>query len=180
MATLFFENGQSTSNIEDISNALSPLGVQLSHWPIEPSIQSILQKESLDEKEKQRVLEGCDGYFQQLKDTLGYQSCDLIVLHEKIDGLDTILAKFDKTHTHDDDEVRYIVDGEGVFGFTRPDGSQVELQVVGGDYINVPQNTEHWFYLTSGKRIKAVRYFTTMVGWVPVYTNKEIRLQRQT
>lgn len=180
MATLFFENGNSTSDLETISTELSSLGVQLSHWPIEPSIQTILQKTALDDREKQRVLEGCDGYFQQLKNRLGYQSCDLIVLHDKVDGLDTILAKFDKTHTHDDDEVRYIVDGEGIFGFTRPDGSQVELKVMGGDYINVPQNTEHWFYLTTTKRIKAVRYFTTMEGWIPVYTNTKINLPRQT
>ena len=49
---------------------------------------------------------------------------DLIVLHDAIPNLDQALAKFKPAHTHDDDEVRYIVDGEGVFGFTMPDGVQ--------------------------------------------------------
>jgi 1,2-dihydroxy-3-keto-5-methylthiopentene dioxygenase len=46
------------------------------------------------------------------------------------------------------------------------------------EYINVPENTEHWFYLTPSRRIKAVRYFTTMEGWVPEYTGKEIRFRQ--
>ncbi|MEC4818987.1 MAG: hypothetical protein SAK29_37790 [Scytonema sp. PMC 1069.18] len=41
------------------------------------------------------------------------------------------------------------------------------------EYINVPAGTEHWFYLTSAQRIKAVRYFTGTQGWVPQYTGKE-------
>jgi 1,2-dihydroxy-3-keto-5-methylthiopentene dioxygenase len=43
--------------------------------------------------------------------------------------LNTLLSKFNRCHTHADDEVRYIIDGEGVFGFVRPDGSQVELTI---------------------------------------------------
>jgi 1,2-dihydroxy-3-keto-5-methylthiopentene dioxygenase len=73
--------------------------------------------------------------------------------------------------------VRYIVAGEGTFGFVRPDGNQLELTVQAEEYINVPENTEHWFYLTPSKRIKAVRYFTTTEGWVPEYTSTEIKLR---
>ena len=67
----------------------------------------------------------------------------------------------------------------GVCRFTRPDGSQVELLVEAEEYINVPKDTEHWFYLTKENRIKAIRYFTTMEGWSPVYTDTPVRLERQ-
>jgi 1,2-dihydroxy-3-keto-5-methylthiopentene dioxygenase len=36
--------------------------------------------------------------------------------------------------------------------------------------INVPAGTENWFYLTAAQRVKAVRYFIGMEGWVPEYT----------
>ncbi len=135
----------------------------------------MLAKDALSDTEKEQVLQGLDRYFQQLKETAGYQSRDLIVLHPDIPNLDALLAKFDKCHTHADDEVRYIVAGEGVFGFVRPDGSQVEVTVKPEEFINVPANTEHWFYLTPTRKIKAVRYFTSTEGWTPQYTGTEIR-----
>ena len=56
----------------------------------------------------------------------------------------------------------------------RPDGTQVELTVQPQEYINVPAGTEHWFYLTPKRRVKAVRYFTNTEGWVPEYTGTPI------
>lgn len=88
-----------------------------------------------------------------------------------------MLSRFNQCHTHADPEVRYIIAGEGVFGFVRPDASQVELTVQPEDYISVPSNTEHWFHLTTSRQIKAVRYFTTTEGWVPEYTDTEIRFR---
>ncbi|MDJ0566530.1 MAG: cupin domain-containing protein, partial [Microcystis sp. M49629_WE12] len=105
----------------------------------------------------------------------GYQARDLIVLHPEIPNLDTLLAKFERCHTHADDEVRYIIDGEGVFGFVFADGSQGELTIQPQEYINVPAHSEHWFHLTASKRVKAVRYFTSTAGWVPEYTETVIR-----
>lgn len=99
----------------------------------------------------------------------------MIVLNSDTPNLDTLLSKFNRCHTHADDEVRYIVAGEGVFGFVLPDGSQVELTIQPEEYINVPAETEHWFYLTEQSKIKAVRYFTTTEGWLPEYTKTEIR-----
>ena len=179
MATISFEDGTHSGSMDHISAALAPLNVTLEHWPVVPEAVQLLNKAALSDAEKSAVLAAFDESFKRLQSEAGYQSCDLIVLHNQIEGLDALLSKFERTHTHDDDEVRYIIDGEGVFGFTRPDGSQVELLVQAGDYINVPRETEHWFYLTSSKRIKAIRYFTTMDGWAPNYTDREIRMRRQ-
>ena len=112
-----------------------------------------------------------------MQESQGYQSRDLIVLNPQVPNLDALLAKFDKIHTHADNEIRYIIDGDGVFGFVLPDQTQAELTVEPEEYINVPAGTEHWFVLTESRRIKAVRYFTTTEGWVPEYTGREIRVQ---
>ncbi|BCL34741.1 hypothetical protein NSMS1_11880 [Nostoc sp. MS1] len=99
-------------------------------------------------------------------------------MHPGIANLDGLMAKFDQIHTHADDEVRYVIDGEAIFGFVCPDGSQVELTVQPEEYINVPARTEHWFYLTPARRVKAVRYFITTEGWTPQYTGREIRTRQ--
>lgn len=179
MAVLQLEEGTTYTQLSDIEQELAPLNVQLNRWPVgdNPEIQSLLAKDALSDEEKEKVLQALDGYFEELKQSSGYESRDLIVLYPEVPNLDTLLSKFNRCHYHTDDEVRYIVAGEGIFGFVRPDGSQVELTVQPEEYINVPANTEHWFCLTPSKRIKAVRYFTTTEGWTPEYTDTEINFR---
>lgn len=172
MARLALESGTTLTDLAKIQAEMAPMGISLASWPTgdNPELVALLAKPGLADVEKEQTLGHLDGYFQQLKDNAGYQSRDLVVLHPELPNLAQALSRFSPCHTHDDDEVRYIVDGEGIFGFVRPDGSQVALTVEAGEYINVPKNTEHWFVLTEKNRIKAVRYFTTMDGWTPVYT----------
>ena len=180
MAILRLEDGTTYTQLGDIGRELASLNVQLNRWSVgdNPEVHRLLAKDALSDEEKEQVLQALDGYFEELKASAGYQSRDLIVLHPDVPNLDALLSKFDSCHYHTDAELRYIVAGEGIFGFVRPDGSQVELTVQPEEYINVPENTEHWFYLTPSRRIKAVRYFTTMEGWVPEYTGKEIRFRQ--
>ncbi len=180
MAILRLEDGTTYTQLGDIARELASLNVQLNHWSVgdNPEVHRLLAKDALSDEEKEQVLQALDSYFEELKASAGYQSRDLIVLHPDVPNLDALLSKFDSCHYHTDAELRYIVAGEGIFGFVRPDGSQVELTVQPEEYINVPENTEHWFYLTPSRRIKAVRYFTTMEGWVPEYTGKEIRFRQ--
>ncbi|NCJ05238.1 cupin domain-containing protein [Synechococcales cyanobacterium C] len=179
MAILRLEGGTVLREGDAIAAQLSPLGITLKHWPVgvDPTLKAYLAQPALDDVAKEKVLSGLESYFTQLQTEGGYQTRDLIVLHPQLENLDTLLAKFSRPHTHDDDEVRYVIDGEGIFGFVYPDGRQLELTVEAEDYINVPAHTEHWFYLTSARRIKAVRYFSGTEGWVPHYTQTEIRLQ---
>lgn len=163
MAILQLENGTTYTQQSDITRELASLNIQLNRWPVGDSaeIQNLLAKDALDDNQKEQVLQALDSYFQQLSESAGYQDRDLIVLHPDIPNLDTLLSKFNKCHIHADDEVRYIVAGEGIFGFVRPDGSQVELTVQPEEFINVPANTEHWFYLTASRKIRAVKHKVT-------------------
>ncbi|GAA6623477.1 1,2-dihydroxy-3-keto-5-methylthiopentene dioxygenase [Scytonema sp. NUACC26] len=180
MAILKLEDGSQHTDLNKITQELAPLNIQLNRWTVgdDGQLHQLLAQDSLNEDEKEQVLTSLDSYFKQLQQTTGYQTRDLIVLHPGIPNLDVMLSKFDKIHTHAENEVRYIIDGEGIFGFVRPDGSQVELTVQSEEYINVPVGTEHWFYLTPAKRIKAVRYFTGTEGWTPEYTGTEIRTNK--
>jgi 1,2-dihydroxy-3-keto-5-methylthiopentene dioxygenase len=174
MAILQLENGKILTDLEQIGERLRTLSIQLQQWPVGGNALTLLAQPSLQDDEKEQVLRSLDHYFDSLE---GYQSRDLIVLNPNTPNLDGLLEKFSRPHTHADDEVRYIVDGEGVFGFVCPDGSQMELTLQPEEYINVPAGTEHWFYLTSLRRIKAVRYFVDTLGWTPEYTATAIRMQ---
>jgi 1,2-dihydroxy-3-keto-5-methylthiopentene dioxygenase len=174
MAILQLENGQTLTDLDGIRQRLAALSIQLQRWPVGDSALALLGQPSLQEPEKEQVLRSLDHYFDSLE---GYQSRDLIVLNSDTPNLDSLLEKFSRPHTHADDEVRYIVDGEGVFGFVCPDGTQMELTIQPEEYINVPAGTEHWFYLTPLRRIKAVRYFVDTSGWTPEYTTTAIRMQ---
>ena len=179
MAVLQLENGKTLTDLMEIGQHLAVLNIQLKQWPVggDAVTQTLLAQPNLQDDEKEQVLRALDHYFERLE---AFHARDMIVLNPKTPNLEGMLAKFSRPHTHADDEVRYIVDGEGVFGFVCPDGTQMELTIQPCEYINVPAGTEHWFYLTPQRRIKAVRYFVDTLGWTPEYTNTEIRMQAVT
>lgn len=176
MAKLKLPNGETLTDLTQIREALAPLKIEISHWPIEKTekVGKLLSQDVLSDAEKESLLGELDWRFLEQKNKYGYQTRDLIVLHAQTPKLDELLKIFDKCHTHSDDEVRYIVDGSGIFGFCLPNKEQVLLTVQGEEYIRVPSGTEHWFVLDSKRRIKAVRYFTSKEGWVANYTGTPV------
>lgn len=176
MARMIFPNGSETKEFPEIEKRLARLGITLRQWPAPSNAraQALLAQQALSDAEKEELLLLVEDRFTELKRDKGYQTRDLICIHEGIPNLGDMLAKFDKIHTHADDEVRYILGGSGYFGFVEPDGGQFLLEVTGGDYINVPKNTEHWFEMKGCTRCKAVRYFIDTSGWTPMYTGRPL------
>ncbi|EMY78628.1 ARD/ARD' family protein [Leptospira weilii serovar Ranarum str. ICFT] len=172
MATIVRQNGLGPiRETNEVKSFLKERGIDYDHWKVPPNASNLTDKEVLADNEKEELLKTLDNRFETLKEKEGYQSRDLIVLHPNVSGLNDMLAKFDRVHYHTDEEVRYIVDGSGVFGFALK-GEKFLVHVVKDDFISVPRNTNHWFYLDDNKRIKAVRYFQDMSGWVPNYVEE--------
>lgn len=155
----------------EISQFLKENGVLFKRWPTPAEVKPLLGKGTLTPEEQQQVLKAYKPQLDKERVERGYVQADIVVLSAQTPNLETMLAKFDKTHFHDDDEVRFIIDGEGVFGF-EPEGKPAySITVTTGDYIIVPAKTWHWFTLTSPKSIKAMRLFKDMSGWTPHYKN---------
>ena len=53
--------------------------------------------------------------IEEMKRRGGYVTADVIDVNPATPNLDVMLAKFDKEHTHDEDEVRFILAGRGIF-----------------------------------------------------------------
>ncbi len=126
--------------------------------------------DQLDGMEDQEILAAFEEPIQKLKAEGGYVTADVINIKPDTPNLDAMLAKFDREHTHDEDEVRFIVDGTGLFHINPGEDSVFRIEVTKGDMINVPRDTKHWFHLCSDRRIKAIRLFQDMSGWTPHYT----------
>jgi 1,2-dihydroxy-3-keto-5-methylthiopentene dioxygenase len=85
-----------------------------------------------------------------------------------------MLAKFNSEHWHDEDEVRFIISGRGLFHIRPRTGPVTVIEVESGDLICVPKGTWHWFDLCSDRRIKAIRLFQDASGWTPHYTGSGV------
>ncbi|TGL58220.1 cupin domain-containing protein [Leptospira ognonensis] len=164
---------ETLNNTSQIKEFLNKKGLSYDSFATPESLQTLLNQKGLNDAEKESVLTGLQYRFEELKEKYHYQARDLVVLHDEVPGISDMLAKFDKLHYHTDEEVRYIIDGSGVFGFII-EGEKFEVHVATGDFISIPQNTNHWFTLDEKKRIKAVRYFKDNSGWVPVYVDEKL------
>jgi 1,2-dihydroxy-3-keto-5-methylthiopentene dioxygenase len=110
----------------------------------------------------------------RLKETGGYVTADVIDVKPETPGLDAMLAKFSREHTHDDDEVRFIIEGRGLFHIHQPGQPVCAIEVEAGDLLRVPSGTLHWFNLCADRRIRAIRLFKDPAGWAPNYSDSGV------
>ena len=111
-----------------------------------------------------------------LKARGGYVTADVIDVSPVTPNLDAMLARFSREHWHDEDEVRFIVGGRGIFHVHPQDGPVFAVEVEAGDLIRVPRRTHHWFDLCADRRIRAIRLFQDPSGWTPQYTESGVDL----
>ncbi len=120
------------------------------------------------------VLAAYRSKIDELKARGGYVTADVIDVYPTTPGLDAMLAKFNSEHWHDEDEVRFIVEGRGLFHVHPADGPVFAIEVEAGDLIRVPKGTHHWFDLCGDRRIRAIRLFQDPSGWAPHYTESGV------
>ena len=167
MATLY--NPHTKESIEDlkvIQNILRPYGVMLENW----QANAILSKDSTQEE----ILKAYAHELQPFMEKNGFQTADVINVHPQTENILAIREKFMKEHTHSEDEVRFFVDGEGIFWFHFDNDDVLSLTCRAGDFLSVPRNYRHWFDLHPKYNVKAIRIFSNMEGWTPNYTNSGI------
>ena len=105
----------------------------------------------------------------------GYLTADVISINKLTENYDAIRAKFLAEHIHTEDEIRFFVDGQGIFWFNLVNEPVFNLLCEKGDLISVPAGTKHWFDAgESNPFVKAIRIFIDMSGWVPHYTASNI------
>ncbi len=145
-----------------VRNYLAGMGIDHERWeaarPVAPNAPA------------EEILTAYSSEIERLKAQDGYVTADVIDVHPHTPGLEAMLNKFNSEHWHDEDEVRFIIEGRGVFHIHPLQGPVVAIEVEAGDLIRVPRGTWHWFDLCPERRIRAIRLFQNPAGWTPHYT----------
>jgi len=158
------EENRSLREISAIVSYLNGRGIDYERWTPSAHVE--------DGASADAILAAYAGKIDELKAKGGYVTADVIDVKPETPGLEAMLAKFSSEHWHDEDEVRLIVEGRGLFHIHPADGGVVfAIEVEAGDLIRVPRGTHHWFDLCGDRRIRAIRLFQDVAGWTPHYTN---------
>lgn len=153
----------------EIASTLEAEGLTYRHWDVSKLHEGLRGNYALTEAEKTEVLVAFKEEIESLKAEGGYVAADVVVLSEKTPDLETLLGKFSREHHHGEDEVRFVVDGHGIFTIRGRSGRYIELTVGPGDLITVPAGTRHWFTLAEDRRITCIRLFQDPSGWAAIY-----------
>ncbi len=160
------DENRSLTDLAEITRCLASIGIGYERWePGEPVAPSAPAEE---------ILAAYAPQIEQLKARGGYVTADVIDVNPQTPGLDAMLARFNVEHWHDEDEVRYIVAGRGLFHIHPRQGPVIAIEVEPGDLIRVPRGTWHWFDLCSDRQIRAIRLFQNSAGWTPQYTQSKM------
>jgi 1,2-dihydroxy-3-keto-5-methylthiopentene dioxygenase len=164
---IFEEDGAQlaeTSDPAEVAEALKPLGVRFEQWP---------SRAIPADADQDAVLAAFAPEVDRLKAENGYQSVDVIRMVPDHPEKGALRTKFLSEHRHSEDEVRFFVEGEGLFTLRGEDRIYAVL-CTEGDLISVPAGTRHWFDMGPSPRFTAIRLFTNADGWIANFTGDAI------
>ena len=157
------EMGKTLTNSSEIRDFFNSRGIYFDQWTCDAEFEdTATQEEILHAYEKDLIPFMKNG---------GYQTADVISINSLTENYEAIRNKFLAEHTHSEDEIRFFVDGKGLFWFNLETEPVFNLLCEKGDLISVPAGTKHWF--DAGKSnpfVKAIRIFIDISGWIPQYT----------
>ncbi len=154
-----------TSDSERIQQELASRGIRFQRWPARAELPAGASPE--------RILEAYSSEISRVQADDGYPTVDAIRLAPDHPDRVALRRKFLAEHTHSEDEVRFFVEGRGLFCLHL--GEEV-LQVLceRDDWISVPAGTRHWFDMGPEPCFCALRFFHNTDGWVAQFTGDPI------
>ncbi len=155
------DENRTITDVPGIRDFLKPFGIWYEHWDVDGRVG--------EDATNEEILSAYAPEIERLKQSGGFVTADVINVCRDTPNLDAMLNKFNKEHTHSEDEVRFTVRGRGIFHIHPPSGPVFAIQVEKGDLINVPAGTQHWFDLCDDRTIRCIRLFEDISGWTPHY-----------
>ena len=149
----------------EIAKALGGIDVRFERWEATQELGADADQEA--------VLAAYEAEVSKLMKEGGYQSVDVARVKPDNPQAGELRKKFLAEHTHDDDEVRFFVEGAGAF-YLRKGGKVYRVICERNDLISVPAGTTHWFDTGPAPDFCAIRIFTTPDGWVGHFTGDDI------
>jgi len=113
------------------------------------------------------VLYDEDVVFTTVRAERGYKNRDIITVSpEKLPGYEDKIKMFFDEHLHDDEEIRFCLEGSGYFDVRDEESLKwIRVEVVPGDMIVLPVGIYHRFTCDENNFIKAMRLFQEEPMW---------------
>jgi 1,2-dihydroxy-3-keto-5-methylthiopentene dioxygenase len=148
-----------------IRDALGQRGIGFERWPARVELAA--------EAAEAEILAAYAPEIARVQTTGRYPTVDAIRLSPDHPDREALRRKFLSEHIHSEDEVRFFVEGRGLFCLHI--GEEV-LQVLceTNDFLRVPAGTKHWFDMGAAPRFTAIRFFDNPAGWVAQFTGDPI------
>lgn len=153
-----------TAEPAGIAAILADAGVRFEQWATIPLAPGAAPEQ---------ILAAYRPEIERLKAEGGYTTEDVARMGPDHPQREAIRQKFLAEHTHSEDEVRFFVEGAGLFCF-HIDGRVYQLVAAAGDLVSVPAGTRHWFDTGAAPSFTAIRLFIDPAGWVANYTGADI------
>lgn len=154
-----------TRDADIISDELCDIDVIFERWKASTKLSPDAGQEEILAAYKKDV--------DRLMEAGGYQSVDVVRVKPDHPDRVALRAKFLAEHTHDDDEIRFFVEGAGAF-YLRQDGKVYRVICERNDLLHVPAGITHWFDTGEAPMFCAIRIFTTPDGWIGHFTGDDI------
>jgi len=155
----------SSTGFDEIRQILHGLGVRFERWEADREITPGMTSDE--------ILDAYAREIERLKQEEGYVTVDVISLQPDNPDREALRQKFLSEHTHSEDEVRFFVDGEGMF-YLHLEDKVYQVHCCRNDLISVPAGTPHWFDMGPEPRFTALRLFNNPEGWVANPTGSDI------
>jgi 1,2-dihydroxy-3-keto-5-methylthiopentene dioxygenase len=154
-------------DVQEIRSYLNQRNIFFDQWKCEVDFDENASPE--------KILEAYTKDLKPFMENGGYQTADVITINQLTENYEAIRSKFLAEHIHTEDEIRFFVDGKGLFWFHLENGEIFNLLCERGDLISVPEGTKHWFDAGEiNPFVKAIRIFIDFSGWVPHYTESQL------
>ena len=148
-----------------IGAELAERGIGYERWPARAELPAGAAPE--------QILEAYAPEIARVQASGTYPTVDAIRLTPDHPDRQALRQKFLAEHTHSEDEVRFFVEGRGLFCLHI---GVVVLQVLceADDFLRVPAGTKHWFDMGSAPLFCAIRFFDNPAGWVAQFSGDPI------
>ncbi|RKP33871.1 Acireductone dioxygenase ARD family, partial [Dimargaris cristalligena] len=113
----------------------------------------------------------CDGpdgreKMEQIARDRAYKNRDEVVISpDRLPNYEETLKIFFTEHIHEDEEIRFMLDGSGYFDVRDQNDRWIRLQVTAGDLIVLPAGIYHRFTLDNSNYIQVIRLFRDLPKW---------------
>lgn len=169
LLTIFSENtpsqGETFRDYAVIKQKLAAIDVEFERW----NASSVLSADA----DQAAVLAAYQKSIDKLNQRYSFKSVDVVSLTPAHPDKATLRQKFLAEHLHDDFEVRFFIEGKGLF-YLHVDKQIYAVLCEQGDLISVPNQTAHWFDMGENPNFKCIRLFTVADGWVAEFTGNPI------